>query len=299
MKNITNTIYTGLCLTALLVVLGCNPEDNEHFRIPQLKSGGAVWAKVDPAHAFFDVSDLSNTRYVLDLEAFDFEKGNLVRQYDIYVSFVDASEGTTSDTVFLKSATEFPSRVEITPSEIVSALNLPDGLDALGAGDFFNFTMEVIMKDGTVFNRNNTSDDIVLENNSRGTFLLSTFVGCPSFDINDLIGSYDITNDAWEVTLTSTTEVVAGPSPNQVIIKDAFGHGFDMALTLDAQGIATVNPRQNTWDPANYGLVGYGKGYALGNGRAFSCIGMITLDFVFSVDIGTYGGTWNYTIVKQ
>ena len=299
MKHITYKIYTGLLLVNLLFFIGCNPEDDDHLRIPPIQSGGSVWAKVDPANAFFDVSDLSNTKYVLDLEAFDFEDGNLIQQYDIYVSFVDASEGTTSDTVFLKTATTFPSQLEITPSEIATALGLSDGLDAFGAGDFFNFTMEVVMKDGTVFSRDNTSDDIVLENNSRGTFFLSTFIGCPSFDINDLIGTYNITSDAFGLSLTSTTEVIAGPSANQVIIKDVFGHGLDMTVTFDAQGIATVNPRQNVWDPANYGLPEYGKGYAAGTGRAFGCIGMIAMNFSYSVDLGPYDGTHQYTIVKQ
>lgn len=299
MKKILNIKFYALLLAVVTGMIGCNPEDDDHLKIPELQSGGSVWAKVDPALSFFDISDLANTRYAMDLEAFDFEDGNLVQQYDVYVSHVDASEGTISDTVFLTSVTQFPSRLEITPSQIASALELPDGIAAFDAGDFFNFTMEVIMKDGRVFNRDNTSDDIVLEENGRGTFLLSTFIGCPSFDINSLIGQYTITKDEWEVTLTGTTEVVAGPQPNQLVVKDAFGHGFDMTITFDAQGVGTVNPRQNTWDPANYGLVGYGKGYSAGTGRGFSCIGMITMDFVYSVDIGTYGGTWNYTIVKQ
>lgn len=299
MKKILNIKFFGLLLMAVGGLIGCNPEDDDHLKIPPPESGGSVWAKVDPAQSFFDISDLANTRYAMDLQAFDFEGGTLVQQYDVYVSFVDASEGTTSDTVLLTSVTQFPSRLEITPTQIAAALQIDEGIAAFDAGDFFNFTMEVIMKDGKVFNRNNTSDDIVLEENGRGTFLLSTFIGCPSFDINSLIGQYTITKDEWEVTLTTTTEVVAGASPNQVIIKDVFGHGLDMTVTFDAQGIATVNPRQNTWEPTNFGLVGFGKGYSLGNGRGFSCIGMITLDFVYSVDIGTYGGTWNYTIVKQ
>lgn len=299
MKKVLNIKLFGLLLISIGCIVGCNPEDDDHLRIPPLESGGSVWAQVDPDQSFFDISDMANTRYAMDLQAFDFEGGKLVQQYDVYVSFVDASEGTTSDTVLLTSVTQFPSRLEIAPAQIATALGISDGIAAFDAGDFFNFTMEVIMKDGKVFNRENTSDDIVLEERGRGTFLLSTFIGCSSFDVNSLIGQYTITKDEWEITLTTTTEVVAGPSPNQIIIKDVFGHGLDMTVTLDAQGIATVNPRQNTWEPTNFGLSGYGKGYALGNGRAFSCIGMISLNFAYSVDIGTFAGTWNYTIVKQ
>lgn len=299
MKTIS-TIKLVACFMAIAgFFTGCDTEDDDHLKIPALQSGGSVAATVDPSRSFFDISDMNNARFAMDLVAYDFEGGKLIRQYDVYVSFVDASAGTISDTVLLTSVTEFPSRLEITPAQIADALVLPDGIAAFEAGDSFNFTMEVIMKDGRVFNRSNTSDDIVLEEKGRGTFFLSTIVGCSSFDINSLIGEYNIISDAFGISLTETTEVVAGPSPDQLIIKDVFGHGFDMTVTFDALGRATINPRQNTWDPANLGLEGYGNGYAMGNGWGFSCVDMIALNLSYSVDIGAYAGSWNYTMVKQ
>jgi hypothetical protein len=293
--------YRYLHLVALMAVLavGCNPEDNDHLKIPEFVSGGTVWAKVVPEQSFFNVNDLANSRYALDLSAYDFEDGTLIASYDIYVSFVDASEDSVYDEVSLRKVTEFPSRIEISPDEIADAIGLPNGRDDFGAGDFFDFRMEVIMKDGRVFTAENTTDDIVLEERARGTFALQTFVGCPTFNRDDLIGAYTVTKDEFEVTMDATTEVIAGPEDNQITIKDAFGHGLDMIVTFDESGAATV-AKQYTWVPQNFGLpASYGKGYSAGGGMGFSCVGTITLDFTYSVDIGTFGGTWNYTIVKQ
>lgn len=299
MKKFIYNISFLFFLATMLVIEGCNPEDNEHWKVADVESGGSVRAVVDPNNAFFDVSNIETAKFAADLTAYDFNDGKDIASYDVYVSFVDASEGTSSDTVFVKSITQFPSRMEILTTEIATALGL-ESPTAFDAGDFFNFIMAVKMKDGRVFSHLNTSDDIKLENNSRGTFFLNTFVGCPTFDIASLVGTYDIIQDDWEVTLTSTTEVIAGPNSDQVTVKDVFGHGLDMVVTLDAAGIATVDPRQNTWVPQNFGLpAGYGKGYNLGNGRAFSCVGMMTFDFVYSVDIGTYPGTWKFAIAKQ
>lgn len=299
MKKIILNKYLNIAVLFLALAAGCNPEDNDHLKIPMFESGGTVWAKVDPDNSFFDVSDLQGSRYALDLSAYDFEDGNLIASYDIYVTFVDASEDSTHSRTLLTKVTQFPQRIEIAPQDIADALALPNGIADFGAGDFFDFEMEVMMKDGRKFTAENTSDDIKLEENARGTFGLTTFIGCPSFDYASLAGMYNITNDAFEVSLTGTTEVVAGPEANEITIKDAFGHGLDMIVSFDENGVATVE-RQNTWDPQNFGLPpAYGKGYSEGDGRAFTCVNTITLDFVYSVDIGTFGGVWNYTIVKQ
>lgn len=181
-------IILRFALILSIFVISCNPEDQDHLKIPAPVSGGSVRAQVPPENSFFDFTDLSQAKIVMDLSAYDFEGGALIESYEIFVSFTDFSSGASTDPELYTSVTSFPTTLEITAEDIADFLELPNGIDDLDGGDTFAFTMEVHMKDGRVFTADNTSDDIVLENNSRGTFFFNTFVGCPS----DLAGNYKL-----------------------------------------------------------------------------------------------------------
>lgn len=181
-------IYYSLSLLLFGVfAISCNEEDNDHL-VVDVVSAGSVRAIVPAEFSFLNFEDLPNAKYVMDLTAYDFEDGNLIESYDIYGTYTSYVFGETSDRVLLESVTSFPSRVEFTAAELAQAFGVPNGIDGLSGGDTFAFDMEVQMKDGRTFTAANTSDDIVLENNSRGTFFLNTFVGCPSA----LAGTYTL-----------------------------------------------------------------------------------------------------------
>lgn len=188
MKICMLKIFASLTMVTLLIVAGCNPEDQDHLKIPALVSGGTVRAVLPPENSFLDFTDITKAKLIMDLTAYDFEGGKLVQSYDIYVSYTDLSAGETYDEKLYTKVTTFPSRLEITSQNLADFFELPNGIDDLDGGDTFAFTMEVHMKDGRIFTAENTSDDIVLENNSRGTFFLNTFVGCPSA----LAGNYKL-----------------------------------------------------------------------------------------------------------
>lgn len=301
--KLTYNISLVCMIAATLLIVSC--EDKELSPMPDFESGGLVKANIPEENSFFNLGDLNNAKVVMNLVATDKEGGSMVGSYEIYVSYYNATTDEATDTLLLATVSEFPSTYEVTASQLVDLFQLPDGLASLNGGDLFNFDMKVVMKDGREFTQQNSSDAVVQEPGSRGTFRYSAFVGCP-FNAADMAGTYTLLEDSWEVAATghTTMEVVAGPGEDQFTVMNVFGMGFDMVVDVNpASGVATVQ-KQETWDPGYWGFPeAYGRGYAASpaaqGSTVFSCVGAATFRFTYSVDAGTFGGVHTYSIKKN
>ena len=66
MKTYINKVLIYALLTTVAFV-GCNPEDQDHLKVPAPVSGGSVWAVIPPENSFFDFTDLSTAKLVWNL----------------------------------------------------------------------------------------------------------------------------------------------------------------------------------------------------------------------------------------
>lgn len=301
-RLISRLTFVGIMAAAVLAT-SCRDEDLNPM--PDFISGGLVKANIPAENSFFDLTDLENAKFVMNLEATDKEGGALVESYEVYVEYVSVVGGIDTDTVLLTTITNFPSTYQITAAELADLFEVPGGLQGLNGGDVFNFDMKVKMKDGRVFEQANSSAAIVNEANSRGTFKYVLFIGCP-FVPEDIEGTYAVVADSWEIAPLehTTVEVVAGPGANQITIKDVFGFGYDMVVSVAPQSGAASATRQQTWSPGYWGFpADYGRGFAAAaaaNGSTvFSCIGTVTLQLTISVDLGTFGGVHEFALEKM
>lgn len=288
-----------ICLFALVILI-TSCRDEETYPIVDFTSGGLVKATIPPENSFFNAADISNAQVIMNLIATDKENGNLIEAYEIYSGYIDVSEEDSElEPVLIKTVNTFPSTVNVTVAEIVQALNIPGGIESLEPGDIFPMTMTVVMKDGRRFDASNSSSDVVNQPNSRGTFKYDAFIACP-FDVNEMVGTYEVVVDSWEVGTGEDFEIIAGPGENQYTMVRVFGFDHNVIVDVDPLSGASIVAKQESWDPAFWGFpASYGKGYADGPGTTFSCVGSASFNFTYSVDIGTFGGVHQYAIKKK
>jgi hypothetical protein len=201
------------------------------------------------------------------------------------------------------------SNVSIKLSEFANAVGLT--VDELAGGDIFTIYNQVSMADGRVYpdTLNLGGDDFINVENSFFTAAGSTsFTGtldfpvlCP-FIASDAAGTYEITTEEAEVVYDPNydPEVIAGPGPNQVTIKDLFSHpeGYDVVVDVDpVTDVATVR-KQVAWNSDNFGF-GLGEASIEGTGLYFSCTGFLTLNLTHSVEAFAFQGTYKLELTKK
>jgi hypothetical protein len=183
-------------------------------------------------------------------------------------------------------------------SDFVGAVGLT--LGDLAGGDEFTVYNVVTMNDGRVYPDSLELGDekfVNVENSfftaagsTSFTSQISFPVLCP-FVAADAAGTYTVTTDEAEVFYEpNEPEIIVGPGPNQVTIKNLFAHPEMYDIVVDVNpvtDVATVS-KQPAWNSDNFGF-GLGEATIEGEGFYFSCTGFITLDLDHSVDAGSFG----------
>lgn len=282
-------------ITTALAVAAFACRDSEEVRFPDLQEGVNARVVLYPERSFLNFANLSAASI-----AFDIYSISNIDQIEYKGTYLDASQPqkvyapitliTVPGSAFVSGkATE----IKITAAEIAAAFNLPGGVAYLDGGDSFTFTAIAKLKDGRVFTATNSAPSITQGTNASFTSAFTVFVACP-FVVSDAVGTYSVTRDDFETLLDPNhqVEVVAGPGPNQVTLKDLFGHPekYDVIVDVDpAKGDATV-AKQPAWHCANFGCAfGVGSVETTLPGTFFSCTGFLTINLKHTVAAGSFG----------
>lgn len=274
----------------LVIVMATACRDENLENLPELQDGATVMFE-SITSPIIDFSQIGTSAFLAKLGD---RNGNIVK-YDLFVSHYRA--GISSDTLFMRTITSFPNDLSITAADAAAALNM-DVAD-FEAGDRFDFVSTLTRSDGSTYNYTNVGDDLTNPGQMQAIYF-SVYLSC-AYDPVAIEGTYQIIVDEWGAALNPEVEVVAGPSATQFTIKDVLGFGQDLIVDINTVTGQISTDRFQTWTPQFFGFpANYGKGYMVGDaGFAFSCSGTITFSSVtYSVDLGTFPGTYVFTLQK-
>ncbi|HYF69212.1 MAG TPA: hypothetical protein VD884_13805 [Ohtaekwangia sp.] len=302
------TLYSILAFILSIFLLSC--EEQEKFGLAQSTKGFNY--RVIPSVNSFDISQGDPQ---VSLTAYSDNKN--IESVEIWVELNQFATKTITErslltTVDGNSLSSEGSVVTLSLSQFAAALDLET--DDLIGGDIFNIYNIVKMDDGRIYpdTLKFTGQDLVnIENaflttgTTSFTTKLSFPVLCP-FIMEEALGTYTVTTDDFVTYLDPEYKpvIVAGPQPNQVIIKNIFGHPenpagqFDVIVKVDpATAVATVE-KQEAWECINFfPECTFGIGSVEGQGFYFSCTGFITLDLEHTA--GGSFGTYKLELTKE
>lgn len=152
---------------------------------------GAYVRLVEQNNVDFNLFDLGNSVMEFTIEFVDLEKGNLVSEYNLLVEYQDEnpdngdeSRGltefrswTAADFITNKAGFQGLEKIQITPSEVFSALGISE--ESVKSGDKFRFRGNVTTTTGAKFNASNSSA-AVNGSSFRGFFNFTINAFCPS-----------------------------------------------------------------------------------------------------------------------
>lgn len=284
--------YSILCFLSLISVVSCR--DEEAVRFPKFQTGvNARVAFADPARSFFNYADLANASLAFDVYSVNKDLDRLVYT----VTYVDSSDPDAAfpDAEVVVDGSEFvngKASVELTSAEMAALFNLPGGYEYLDGGDNFVFNAKAVLTDGREIDANNSAPSITGGTSPSFTTQFIVFVACP-FSVEEAVGTYTITRDDAGVSLDPSdtqVEIIAGTTPNTVILKDLFGYPqqYDVVVAVNAGNGAATVAKQKAWD--SDALLGqYGEASVEGTGFFFSCTGFLTLNLEHTVAAGSFG----------
>lgn len=269
---------------SLVFTLSCEDDAKDPWTIHEDPTNFGTFVSITKKTQVIDFTNPSSP-YSFTLLA----PGKNVASYELSVS--RTSEGVTSDPMSLLTVTSFPSDVDITASDLATALSL-DPSDLL-AGDRFDFTATAKGTDGQVAGFTNLNGD-AQGPGQFNAFRHNTFLSCP-FNRAEALGTYETTVNEFYDLAASTFEVIAGPDDNTVTIVDLYQEGFSFDMNIDPNtGIATV-----ARTPVATAFVGYSGGNINTTATPsffFSCTGTISATFQHTVDLGSFG---NYSFAAK
>jgi len=255
------------------------------------------------------------------------ERGGLVRFTDIFTDYLLAGETpqeavfseeiydpngnlssfemnlvTATDTLLVQTVTSFPAQFTITGADI----ELLTG-ETVSFGDSFTFYNVAVRNDGVRF----TPDELVadFENNEfagntqpnltsqpgyADALSFDLIIACPGiFDPTFAVsGTYTILADNFFGQAGDPLEVIAGPDANQITLVNLFADGFNVVVTFNDDGTATV-PKQDAWVSGTYG-----QASVEGGGPVYDCADLIILDLEHTVAAGSFGvGTISFQLI--
>jgi hypothetical protein len=209
---------------SLLFLFSCKDEDLGPIIQFETLGKGAYPRGLGVTNDVYDLRNLGSSAWTYSVEFVDIEKGKLVSEYSVYVSFSDknASNGdqTKAEKLFKtygtgdfgSSPTGFVSiNVSIPANDVISSL----GLNAadIKAKDEFKFRTELKQQSGSVHSSGNSTSSV---NSSafKAYFDASILNTCPLGDA-EFTGNYAITYDA---APTGTLGPIFGADPGVVAL---------------------------------------------------------------------------------
>jgi hypothetical protein len=318
MKKLTYKIF----LSAF--ILGCSfaCRDEDAVRVPEFLNAPNLRIQLDATENFFNLEVLPDARLVYDVYSENYTE---IQEVEISVRFqkngsVACNQGGCVGPFVVKTYTAADLAANngaildetITIAELLTLTGLTPS--DIGGGDNFFFVNKTTMTDGRIYPSATVSgqDNVPGIYDTPGASFTASFAGivaCP-FVIADAVGTYTIVADNFGIRPNpppTTVVVEAGTAPNTFIMRNVFGHGFDLTATVStpASGALTIATTQS-YVPTNTAPplpASYGSGFAaspVANGSyAFSCVGQINLRLTYSVSIGTFTGLWDYKLLKQ
>lgn len=266
------------------------------------------------ADQVIQTASFSDGKYIADIA----DRNNNIVKYEI-VSVSAVIDGIPYPAEKVSFSYTLPAKIEIPFTELAKVFGVP--VADIGFGDSFNMIAQVERKDGTIFGGvipstngsipkagalpsvnpiNNTTTD-VLNGNFKQALNFAFTVACPSFNQASMLGTYKINDGAWDeysfrTPAGYTVQCVAGPRPNSLKFVNFTNIGTDL--------IVDVNPANQTVTSARVGM--YNNFYTFGlmsgeatGGLVFSCVGIMNLKMRYTVPAGTFGGSWDFTLIKQ
>lgn len=294
--------YSLILLLLALANIACR--DEKSVRFPDMKQGVNARVILYPERSFLNFANLSAASI-----AFDVYSVSDIDEIIYSGTYTDASlpqKIYPSVNLITVKGSDFvngkATEIKITAAQLATAFSLPGGITFLDGGDSFQFTASAKLKDGRVFDGNNSAPSITVANAASFTQSFVVFVACPFVEAQ-AVGNYKITRDDFGAFLDPNhiVEVVAGPGPNQVTLKDLFGHPEKYDVIVDvtaAKGDATIK-KQVAWNCDNLGCT-FGVGSIETNvaGTFFSCTGFLTLNVKHTVALGSFG-TFRLELTKN
>ena len=197
-----NKLYLFLALAAVVVV-GCADEELQPAVTQDTLLFGAFPRLVELRTGEFDLADLQNSAYEMEVDFVDNAGGADVAQYKVYVAFDD---NTVDSAGVDYSSPDYAEYRVYTPSDFTEGPNGNLGitvsipfvdvanfagvpLDSIESGDRFQVRTEVVKTDGRVFSSANSTPAIT--NAFGGIFNFNINATCPLPD-DRFVGDYTI-----------------------------------------------------------------------------------------------------------
>lgn len=200
-----------LLFVATLVLLfgACKDPDLAPIATFDQSTKGAYVRVVEQSENTVNLDDIDNSQFTYTVEFVDLEKGDLVSEYNLQVSFQDNDDSngdksvgpfdirnwTAADFSTNKDGFKGLENIQISAKEVLDKTGITAA--DISYGDIFKFTGSVTKTDGAVYSAENSSAS-VNGASFRGFFNFSLTARCPT----NLAGSYGYT--------TTSTSVVCG-----------------------------------------------------------------------------------------
>ena len=284
-----------LIVGILLLGLNSCADDDKILSIPP--SGALITITPDAeSTAVFDLNNASNSIFSAEF----LDATNNVANYELNANVYYAGTATRSSSVVVFSASEFPSRLEISAAQVLSQLGIPQ--TGVVPGDLIEFRAVLTTDDGRVF------DSTMLNGDARGEALIGAYswdlaFGCDwqGSAVNGTTWSVSYSyywGDPTDVYAESVGTTTATESNGVVTFSDIWGPGLDLVVTVNTAsgGITSAESvvLQSTFGPY---ADQYYTARSLSGKNFFSCA---TTDLSFAlktcVDAGCYSSGSDATI---
>lgn len=196
MKNLLYFLAVGLFMFS-----SCADEELSPVITFEKAEKGAYPRLVQLVSGEYDLANISGSAFAYEVEFVDEQQGDLVGQYDIYVSYTDndASNGDNSQAQQLYqsfSSSEFKENdrgfkgldISLPLTDVAAKMGID--VNTISAGDIFAFSTEVIKTDGAKFTAANSSS-AVRGSAFQGFFTFNSKATCPVSD-DRFSGSYTL-----------------------------------------------------------------------------------------------------------
>lgn len=287
---IKSTIWI-IALLLSVVVSSCK-DDSLDITNSLSDKGGFVRFENENPPSSLGVDEIANLNY-----SFTVIDGNdNIDFYDLKLYAVLG--GVATDTVDVARVTTFPASFDLDAQDFADFLNIE--ISDINFGDSFFFLGTAMTDEGLVYSGEATSydnledddpqtfiidggglsPDLLSEEGYKQAFAFDFIILCPSADVNELIGTFDVINhrfDAFFGSQGTTREIVAGPEDNQITIVGGavpLDGADDLILTINADNSMVSYGGEegkihfNTFGPGSYASV---------SGLVFSCVGVIDI----------------------
>jgi hypothetical protein len=181
--------YILLVTLSLTAIISCKDEDA--IRFPEFENGVNARLFLYPERSFVNFADLANASVAFDVYSVNKDLAEIVYT----ATYVDAD---SAEAVFdpvpaiVVPGSAFvngkATNVEITATELATALGLPGGTAYFEGGDRITFTAAAKLNDGRIFDANNSAPSITGGAAASFTTQFTVFVGCPS-PVDEITGT--------------------------------------------------------------------------------------------------------------